>query len=145
MLLRNSNLLSQLWSRLKIYGQTVILHALSPKLSISYQYYFLYIIVSKIFSSYNLTVLSSIHPYATDKLVKNYAKVLLFFWMWKQGCHFLQFYTRLRLVSGYERISLQFSVGTLITHIIRVYLISMFQHGSSNPARDSSWKIVFLY
>ena len=38
-----------------------------------------------------------------------------------------------------------FSVGTLITHIIKVYLICVFQHGCSNPVRDSSRKIVFLY
>ena len=27
----------------------------------------------------------------------------------------------------------------------RLYLISVFQHGSSNPVRESSQKIVFLY
>ena len=28
--------------------------------------------------------------------------------------------------------------GHLITQIIKVYLINVFQHGSSNPVRDSS-------
>ena len=37
------------------------------------------------------------------------------------------------------------SVGTLITIIFKVYLISMFQHGSSNPVHDSSHTIVNLY
>ena len=27
----------------------------------------------------------------------------------------------------------------------KVFLISVFQHGSSNPVRDSSLKIVYLY
>ena len=41
--------------------------------------------------------------------------------------------------------TISFSVGTLITNIIKVYLISVFQHGSSNTLQDSSRKIVFLY
>ena len=40
--------------------------------------------------------------------------------------------------------TISFSVETLITHIIKVYLISVFQHGSSNPVRDTSQTIVFL-
>ena len=41
--------------------------------------------------------------------------------------------------------TITFSAGTLITHIIKVYLVSVFQHGSSCPVRDSSQTIVFLY
>ena len=29
------------------------------------------------------------------------------------------------------------SIGTLITHVIKIYLISIFQHGCSNPVWDS--------
>ena len=43
------------------------------------------------------------------------------------------------------KFTISFSVGTLITHIIKVYRISVFQHGSSNPVRDSSQKNVFIY
>ena len=41
--------------------------------------------------------------------------------------------------------TLLFLVGTLITHLIKVYLISQFQHGSSNPVRDLQQTIGFLY
>ena len=34
-------------------------------------------------------------------------------------------------------LTISFSVGTLITHIIKVYLISIFQHGCSNSILDS--------
>ena len=34
--------------------------------------------------------------------------------------------------------TISFSVDTLITHIIKVHMISVFQHASSNPVRDIS-------
>ena len=39
----------------------------------------------------------------------------------------------------------QHSKRDFIAHMIKMYLISVFQHGSSNPIRDSSHKIVFRY
>ena len=40
--------------------------------------------------------------------------------------------------SVWIKCTISFPVETLITHIIKVYLINRFQHGSSNPVRDSS-------
>ena len=36
-----------------------------------------------------------------------------------------------------------FSVWILITNLIKVYLMSVFQHGSSNIVQDSSQKLFF--
>ena len=40
-------------------------------------------------------------------------------------------------------LTISFSVGILITHIIKVYLISIFQHACSNSILDSPWKLFF--
>ena len=39
--------------------------------------------------------------------------------------------------------TISLSVGTLITHTIKVYQMSVFQHVCSNPVRDSTWKLFF--
>ena len=41
--------------------------------------------------------------------------------------------------------AISFSVRTLITHVLKVYLISVFQPGCSNPVWDSSQTIIFLF